>query len=160
MWINDGRRDGANATPVVLVVLLLVKNGTNAETLLHNTMLCVFDNALLQSYDRELRHDTRTIVELTGLQQHRYGTDGTIAADPAPGKGRVMSVILRRDILAREVARRGWTLADLAKAAGVSAATVTAAMAGRPVSPRSLQRIAVALASAPPLANVDELLLG
>ncbi len=71
-----------------------------------------------------------------------------------------MSVILRTDVLAREVARRGWSLADLAKEAGVSSATVTAAKAGRPVSPRSLQRIAVALASAPPLANVDELLLG
>lgn len=71
-----------------------------------------------------------------------------------------MSVILRTDVLAREVARRGWSLADLAKEAGVSSATVTAAKAGRPVSPRSLQRIAVALASAPPLANVDELLFG
>jgi lambda repressor-like predicted transcriptional regulator len=71
-----------------------------------------------------------------------------------------MSVILRTDALTREVARRGWNLADLAREAGVSSATVTAAIAGRPVSPRSLQRIAVALASAPPLANVDELLLG
>jgi transcriptional regulator with XRE-family HTH domain len=71
-----------------------------------------------------------------------------------------MSVILRAEILAREVARRGWNLADLARESGVSAATITAAKAGRPVSPRSLQRIAVALASAPPLANVDELLLG
>jgi hypothetical protein len=34
--------------------------------------------------------------------------------------------------LAREIARRGWTLADLARAAGLSGATLTAAkLAGR-----------------------------
>ncbi len=71
-----------------------------------------------------------------------------------------MSVILRVEILAREVARRGWSLTDLAHAAGVSSATVTAARAGRPVSPKSLRSIAAALASAPPLDGVDELLLG
>jgi lambda repressor-like predicted transcriptional regulator len=75
-------------------------------------------------------------------------------------EARVMSVILRAEILAREVARRGWNLADLARAAGVSSATVTAARAGRPVSPKSLRSIAAALASAPPLDGVDELLLG
>lgn len=71
-----------------------------------------------------------------------------------------MSVILRVEILAREVARRGWNFTDLANAAGISSATVTAARAGRPVSPKSLRSIAAALASAPPLDGVDELLLG
>lgn len=70
-----------------------------------------------------------------------------------------MSVVLRSEVLTREVARRGWNLADLAKAAGVSGATVTAARAGRPVSSGSLRRIAAALASASPLDGVDELLL-
>jgi len=37
---------------------------------------------------------------------------------------------------------------------------MTAARAGRPISPRSLRRIAAALASAPPLEGVDDLLLG
>ena len=60
-----------------------------------------------------------------------------------------MGLAVRADVLAREVARRGWTLADLAKAAGLSGATMTAARAGRPISPRSLRRIAAALASAP-----------
>lgn len=71
-----------------------------------------------------------------------------------------MGLAVRADVLAREVARRGWTLADLAKAAGLSGATMTAARAGRPISPRSLRRIAAALASAPPLEGVDDLLLG
>jgi DNA-binding Xre family transcriptional regulator len=71
-----------------------------------------------------------------------------------------MSVILRVEILAREVARRGWNLTDLANAAGISEATVRAARAGRPVSPKSLRSIAAALVSAPPLDGVDELLLG
>jgi lambda repressor-like predicted transcriptional regulator len=70
-----------------------------------------------------------------------------------------MSVILRAEILALEVARRGWNLADLAHAAGVSSATVTAARAGRPVSSKSLRSIAAALAAAQPIDGVDELLL-
>jgi DNA-binding Xre family transcriptional regulator len=69
-----------------------------------------------------------------------------------------MGVILRVDVLAREVARRGWNHADLARAAGISNATVTAAHAGRPVSATSISRIAAALNSTPPLPGVDSLL--
>jgi DNA-binding Xre family transcriptional regulator len=71
-----------------------------------------------------------------------------------------MGVTLRVDILAREVARRGWNLVDLAHTAGISSATMTAVRAGRPVSPKTLRRIAAALASTPPLDGVDGLLLG
>jgi S-DNA-T family DNA segregation ATPase FtsK/SpoIIIE len=48
--------------------------------------------------------------------------------------------------------------ADLARAARVSAPTVTAALSGRPVAPRTLMRIAVALADTPPVAGVDDIL--
>lgn len=71
-----------------------------------------------------------------------------------------MGVILRTDTLLREVAIRGWNLGDLARAAGISGATVTAARSGRPVSPESVRRIANALNATPPVAGVDRLLLG
>jgi transcriptional regulator with XRE-family HTH domain len=71
-----------------------------------------------------------------------------------------VGVILRTDTLLHEVARRGWNLSDLAREAGISAATVTAARSGRPVSPESVRRIADALNATPPVAGVDRLLLG
>ena len=71
-----------------------------------------------------------------------------------------MGVILRVDVLAHELARRGWNHVDLARAAGISSATVTAAHAGRAVSVTSVRRIAVALNSTPPIEGVDVLLGG
>jgi transcriptional regulator with XRE-family HTH domain len=71
-----------------------------------------------------------------------------------------MGITLRSDALRREVARRGLTLADLARAAGISGPTVTAARSGRPVSPASAKRIVAALKAAPPIDGLDELLLG
>ncbi|MHB8313922.1 MAG: hypothetical protein ACYDD0_11610 [Candidatus Dormibacteria bacterium] len=59
-----------------------------------------------------------------------------------------------------EIARRGWGNADLARAAKVSAPTITAALAGRPVAPRTVLRIAIALAETPPVTGVDSILLG
>jgi transcriptional regulator with XRE-family HTH domain len=56
------------------------------------------------------------------------------------------------------MARRGWSHADLAKAANVSGPTVTAALAGHPVAPRTLKRIAEALLSEPPIEGIDGLL--
>jgi len=69
-----------------------------------------------------------------------------------------MGIVLRTDTLMHEVARRGWNLAALARAAGISNATVTAARSGRPVSPESVRRIADALNAAPPIVGVDALL--
>ncbi|HZT96844.1 MAG TPA: helix-turn-helix transcriptional regulator [Chloroflexota bacterium] len=57
-----------------------------------------------------------------------------------------MGVPLNSERLKLELARRGWSQADLASAAGLSRPTVTAAMSGKPVAPRSLRRIAIALA--------------
>ena len=69
-----------------------------------------------------------------------------------------MSVTLAADRLRFEIARRGWSNSDLARAAGVSAATVTTATAGRPVSSNTLRKIAVALAAAAPVSGVDDIL--
>jgi lambda repressor-like predicted transcriptional regulator len=69
-----------------------------------------------------------------------------------------MGVVLRADTLLHEVARRGWNLSALARAAGISSATVTAACSGRPVSPESVHRIADALNATPPIVGIDGLL--
>jgi hypothetical protein len=70
-----------------------------------------------------------------------------------------MSVAISPDNLRRELARRGWSHTDLARAARISNATVSAACAGHPVSTTTLRLIVSALADAPTLAGVDGLLL-
>ena len=69
-----------------------------------------------------------------------------------------MSVGIDPDVLRREMARRGWRNTDLARAARISDATVSAACAGKPVSAVTLKLIAEALATAPALIYVDRLL--
>jgi transcriptional regulator with XRE-family HTH domain len=71
-----------------------------------------------------------------------------------------MSVRLDAARLRHERDRRAWTNTELAAAAGVSNPTVTAALAGRPVSPRTLRLIARALAAAPAIADIELLLPG
>ncbi len=75
-----------------------------------------------------------------------------------PSQASVVSVVLAPDRLRFETARRGWSHADLARAAGVSAPTITTAMSGRPISAETLRKIALALSVSPPLAGIDELL--
>lgn len=70
-----------------------------------------------------------------------------------------MSVRLDAARLRHERDRRAWTNSELASAAGVSNPTVTAALAGRPVSPRTLRLLARALASCPAVENIETLLL-
>jgi transcriptional regulator with XRE-family HTH domain len=60
--------------------------------------------------------------------------------------------------LDRELARRGWNATDLAKASGISIATISAARHGRPVSNSTLYKIANALRDAPVIPGVDDLL--
>lgn len=60
--------------------------------------------------------------------------------------------------LDRELARRGWNATDLAKASGVSVATISAARKGRPVANTTLSKIADALLRAPVVPGVDDLL--
>jgi transcriptional regulator with XRE-family HTH domain len=50
--------------------------------------------------------------------------------------------------------RRGWDAVDLARAARLSPATVSTALAGKPISAHSMSQIAKALSQAP----VDELI--
>jgi hypothetical protein len=56
-----------------------------------------------------------------------------------------------------ELARRGWDGCDLATAAGLSSATVSAAIRGRLISTASLRKMVVALSRAPVLPGVDDL---
>jgi transcriptional regulator with XRE-family HTH domain len=71
-----------------------------------------------------------------------------------------MSVPINAERLMHEMARRGWSRGDLARAAGISAPTVTMSLSGRPVSLHTLKQIALALAATPPLEGIDSLLLG
>jgi transcriptional regulator with XRE-family HTH domain len=71
----------------------------------------------------------------------------------------VIGVAINSAALSRELARRAWSSADLAKAAGLSEATVSAARGGRRVSPTTLRLIANALAQTAPLEEIDALLL-
>ena len=69
-----------------------------------------------------------------------------------------MSVALDIARLRVEMTRRGWAATDLARAARLSHATISTALAGRPVAERSLVLIAKALSQAPVLDGVDGLL--
>lgn len=69
-----------------------------------------------------------------------------------------MGIVVNSRQLERELARRGWTHADLARAAGISGATVAAAAAGRRVAPQTLRQIAEALIASNPIEGVDALL--
>jgi hypothetical protein len=58
-----------------------------------------------------------------------------------------------------EMTRRGLEAADLARLSGLSAPTISAALAGRAVAARSLARLVRALMTAPVLDGIDELLM-
>jgi DNA-binding Xre family transcriptional regulator len=59
-----------------------------------------------------------------------------------------------------ELARRGLTASALAKAAGLSEATLSHARTGRPVRPLTLTRIAATLARIPTILGIDDLVEG
>lgn len=58
----------------------------------------------------------------------------------------------------RELARRGWSATDLARASGCSPSTISGARRGRQVTNETLRKIADALLSAPVVPGVDVLL--
>lgn len=70
-----------------------------------------------------------------------------------------MGLAINPENLERELARRGWSHSDLARAAHLSHATVSAVCSGQRISPSTLRLIVAALASAPTLSGVDSLLL-
>ena len=59
----------------------------------------------------------------------------------------------------QEVARRCWAARDLAREAKISEATVSAALAGRPIAASSVALIARALSRVPTSDVIDSLLL-
>jgi len=69
-----------------------------------------------------------------------------------------MSVSVHPERLRQEIARRGWSPVDLARAARLSPATVSAALGGRPIAASSLSLIAKALAETPTVDVIDRLL--
>ena len=56
------------------------------------------------------------------------------------------------------MAARGWNACDLAQLAGLSAATLTAALQGRPVSLRTVQKVALVISRTPAVPEAVELL--
>jgi transcriptional regulator with XRE-family HTH domain len=60
--------------------------------------------------------------------------------------------------LRREMACRGWNASDLAQLAGLSPATLTAALQGRSVSPRTVRKIALVIARTPAIPEAVDLL--
>ncbi|MGO9198397.1 MAG: helix-turn-helix domain-containing protein [Acidimicrobiales bacterium] len=70
-----------------------------------------------------------------------------------------MSITVHAGRLRQEIARRGWSAIDLARAARLSPATVSAALNGRAISAVSVSLIAKALTATPPEAAIDRLLL-
>lgn len=71
-----------------------------------------------------------------------------------------MSVTVHPGRLRQEITRRGWSPLDLARAARLSPATISAALSGRPIAASSLNLMARALAKAPVVEVIDRLLLG
>jgi transcriptional regulator with XRE-family HTH domain len=69
-----------------------------------------------------------------------------------------MSFVVNTQRLRQEMARRGWAASDLARESRLSQATVSASLAGRPVTAKSLALIAKALMRAPVIDIVDALL--
>jgi hypothetical protein len=70
-----------------------------------------------------------------------------------------MSVMLQPGRLRHEMARRGWDAIDFAREARLSPATISAALAGRPISARSLGLMAQALIRVPGVDIIDSLIV-
>jgi transcriptional regulator with XRE-family HTH domain len=60
-----------------------------------------------------------------------------------------MSVSINSGQLRLEMALRGWDAVDLARASRLSAATVSIALAGKPISAKSVSLIAKAITNTP-----------
>jgi transcriptional regulator with XRE-family HTH domain len=69
-----------------------------------------------------------------------------------------MSVRINSARLDRELARRGWSATDLARAAGCSPSTISGLRRGRQVNNDTLRKIAAALEGAPIVPGIDFLL--
>src|SRR6266566_6013317 len=88
-----------------------------------------------------------------------WRTEERIVTRRAVAATKGWAVRLNTARLRREMARRGLSGADLATLAGLSPTTISTAKHGRPVSPRTLRKIAFALSRAPALPGGEDLLL-
>ncbi len=70
-----------------------------------------------------------------------------------------MSVVVQPSRLREEMTRRGWDAMHLARESRLSPATISAALAGRPIAARSLTMIADALLHTPVLGVIDLLIV-
>ncbi len=70
----------------------------------------------------------------------------------------MVTVRVNRARLLHEMACRGWHASDLAHEARLSGATVSHLMQGRPVSPRTLRKVAQSFVRTPPIPGLDVLL--
>jgi len=73
--------------------------------------------------------------------------------------GDEMSVVVHPGRLRQEMARRGWDATDLARESRLSQATVSAALAGRPIAAKSLGLMAKALLRVPANEVIDSLMM-
>jgi transcriptional regulator with XRE-family HTH domain len=64
------------------------------------------------------------------------------------------------DKLDRARVLRGWSVCELAENCGISTATASRALAGRPVSVQTLRRMSLALSQHPPRVELRSLLNG
>lgn len=72
---------------------------------------------------------------------------------------RKMSVAVHPGRLRQEMVRRGWAASDLARESRLSPATISSALAGRPVAAKSLGLMAQALLRVPVIGVVDSLIM-
>jgi transcriptional regulator with XRE-family HTH domain len=71
-----------------------------------------------------------------------------------------VSVVVDAARLRFEMVRRGWSAVDLAREARLSPATISAALASRPIAAKSLDLIADVFTRVPPRQAIDRLLTG
>ena len=69
-----------------------------------------------------------------------------------------MSIRVDVGQLRRQMALRGWDAVDLARESRLSAATISAALAGRPIAAKSLSLMAEALVRVPAVELLDRLI--
>ena len=71
-----------------------------------------------------------------------------------------MSVLVHAGRLRFEMVRRGWSASDLARESRLSPATISAALAGRPIAAKSLDLIGDAFTRVSVRKAIDELIMG
>ena len=71
-----------------------------------------------------------------------------------------MSVIVHAGRLRFEMVRRGWSASDLARESRLSPATISTALAGRPIAAKSLDLIGDAFTRVSARKAIDDLIMG